>query len=106
MSASTYPVGNTVVLKLSGLRNRAGSYQNAATVTLLSLVDRRGQSVSGITYPLTLSYVAASDGDYEAEISYDAGVVANNIYKGRIRAESGGKRWEGVEKILAQEPSD
>lgn len=106
MSTSTWPVGNTVVLKLAGLQNRSGSYQNAATVQLLSLVDSRGASVSGITYPLTLSYVAASNGDYEAEISYAAGVVANKRYKGRFRAESGGKRWEGVETILAQEPTD
>ncbi len=106
MAASTWPVGNSVVLKLTGLQNRAGSYQNAATVQLLSLVDARGQSVSGITYPLTLSYVAASNGDYEADISYEAGVRKNHRYKGRIRATSGSLRFETVETILAEEPSD
>ncbi|HEX9812079.1 MAG TPA: hypothetical protein VGA88_08345 [Burkholderiales bacterium] len=103
MSNSTWPINNSVVLSLEGLANRAGTYQNSATVELISLVDLRGQAVSGITYPLALSYVSASNGNYEVTISAAAGVTKNKVYRGTVRATSGGLQYESVERIVAKE---
>lgn len=103
---SLWPVNNTVVLKLSGLRNRAGTYQNSATVTLISLTDATGNSVTGITYPLALDYVTASSGDYEVEIGPSVGVVKDTRYRGTVRAVVGQRQYQSVEKILCVESHD
>jgi hypothetical protein len=101
MHHSTWPVGNSVILMLTGLRNRSGTYQNSAVVQLLSLKDRKGDSVVGITPPLTLTYVDASDGDYEVSIGPGVELEHQGRYFGLVRATVGGLTFEAEELIIA-----
>lgn len=60
--------GNDHVIKLLGLRDsRTGNYVNTATVES-TIYNSRGQPLDGISWPLALGYVAASDGDYQADL--------------------------------------
>jgi hypothetical protein len=48
---------------------KAGDYVNDATVTVTLYKDETGNEVSGETWPLSMSYVTSSNGDYEATLS-------------------------------------
>lgn len=97
-------VGNTSIIEVDGLADQDGAYQNDAAVTLQSLVDKRtGVAVSGVTVPLTLSYVASSNGKYRGTIPHDADVTAGRVYIATILAISGaGQRAQWTETVLAQ----
>lgn len=97
-------VGNTSIIELDGLADQDGVYQNDATVTLQSLVDKRtGVAVAGITVPLTLHYVASSNGRYRGTIPHDAAVTAGGVYIATILAiSSAGQRAQWTETVLAQ----
>jgi len=97
-------VGNTSIIELDGLADQDGVYQNDATVTLQSLVDKRtGVAVSGVTVPLTLSYVASSNGKYRGTIPHDVDVTAGRVYIATILAiSSAGLRAQWAETVLAQ----
>lgn len=57
---------NSNVLSLSGLRNAlTGEFLNTAVVAA-TLTDLNGVDVPGIQMPITLPYVAGSDGVYQA----------------------------------------
>jgi len=65
MSLTLY-IDNDNVLTLVGLQNSVdSSYLNAATVDV-TLVDSDDTELTGETWPLTMAYVAASDGNYRA----------------------------------------
>lgn len=104
MTASTLYVGNTSIIEVDGLADQDGAYQNDATVTLQSLVDKRtGVAVSGVTVPLTLSYVAASNGKYQGTILHDADVTAGRVYIATILAiSSAGQRAQWTETLIAK----
>lgn len=97
-------VGNTSVIELDGLADLDGDYQNDATVTLESLTNKvTGAAVSGVTTPLTLSYVAGSDGQYQGTIPHDAAVVAGNVYLAVVLAISAaGQRARWTERLVAR----
>src|SRR5690606_34779862 len=97
-------VGNTSIIELDGLADQDGAYQNDAAVTLQSLVDKRtGDAVSGVTVPLTLSYVASSNGKYQGTIPHDADVTAGRVYIATILAiSSAGQKAEWTEGVVAQ----
>lgn len=97
-------VGNTSIIEVDGLADQDGAYQNDATVTLQSLVDKRtGVAVSGVTVPLTLSYVASSNGKYQGTIPYDAAITAGRTYLATVQAISAsGQRARWVETVIAQ----
>lgn len=82
------------LLKVSGLIDQAsgGTYQNAATVTA-TVKNRAGHAVTGQTWPLTLTYVPASDGQYEGVLE-DAMVLKEGTeYFCEVTADAGaGKR--------------
>lgn len=88
---------NDNLLELRGLANAAtGNYENAATVTA-TVVDSTDTEVPGLSWPLTLAYVAASDGDYRGEIGDGASFVVGTDYTAKITATvSGGPTgyWE------------
>ena len=68
-------VANSNILDLTGLLNaKASSYINDATVTV-TIKDLDGNELTGISWPVTMAYVAASDGDYRATISEDLALV-------------------------------
>jgi hypothetical protein len=54
-----------------------GAYQNDATVTITELKTAAGVDVTGVSLPISLTYVAASDGDYEGDIPYTAAFAAD-----------------------------
>lgn len=96
-------VGNTLVAEVANLRNDAGEYQNDATVTLESIVDHRGNAVTGITVPLAMNYVAASNGTYQATIDEDAGFTAERWYVATFKAVSAaGAVMKIEERVRAQ----
>jgi hypothetical protein len=103
---STLALNSDGILKLSGLVDHNGAYQNDATVTLEDFVDRSDGTtqVSGISYPLSLTYVGGSNGDYEATIPYNiSGVVSNGKYVMTILAilASGARReWQETVRVL------
>ena len=69
MSLTMYVGPNDNLLTAVGLQNEvSGAYLNSATVTV-TLVDADGTEVAGETWPLTMDYVAASDGNYRATLT-------------------------------------
>lgn len=64
MSAKTIYIDNDMRLTLDELRDPDGAYINTATVTV-TLLDSAGEEVAGETWPISLSYVAESDGKYQ-----------------------------------------
>jgi len=68
--------------------NAAAEYVNDATVTV-TLTDRAGNEVSGETWPVTLSYVAGSDGKYRGTLSDSLSLSANRRYTAKVTADGG-----------------
>jgi hypothetical protein len=67
----------------------AGTYLNAATFTV-TIKDLSGTSLSGISWPVTMSYVAASNGRYRAVIDKALSISPGITYFAEITgAESG-----------------
>ena len=58
---------NDMRLKLAGLVDAEGTYQNTATVEA-TLYDDAGNAVSGPSWPLTMDYVSSSNGDYTVNL--------------------------------------
>lgn len=69
-------VGSDNVFRTRGIRNSlTGEFINDAVVEL-TLLDANGDELSGQSWPLTLSYIASSDGEYQGTI--DDAVVAED----------------------------
>lgn len=80
---------NDMVVEIRGLANEVtGEYLNAATVNC-TLKDSAGVSVSGQSWPTTMTYVTSSDGVYRAIIGYAAGTVASSTYTLQIDVNGG-----------------
>ena len=63
-------IDNDNVVRLTGLRNvmePEGQYMNNVTVEV-TLKNHMNQEVAGQSWPLTLSYVNGSDGDYVGQL--------------------------------------
>jgi len=61
-------LSNDNLLSIEGLKNSSsGSYLNDATVTA-TLKDSGGTTVTGQTFPVTLSYIAQTNGNYQATL--------------------------------------
>lgn len=64
---------------------------NDATVQLLALVDEiTGANVTGITLPITLSYLTDSNGVYKGKIPATANLVEGRFYELKVRATTAG----------------
>lgn len=70
LTSSIY-LGSDNVVQIDGLADHDGSYQNDATVVVESVKDSDGSAVSGVTVPITMSYVAGSNGKYEGTVPDD-----------------------------------
>jgi hypothetical protein len=90
-------VANTNVLDLTGLKNElTDAFINDATVTV-TVKDASGAQVSGQAWPLTMSYVALSDGNYRAFLSSALPFAAKAKYTAYIEANGGANlvgHWE------------
>lgn len=61
---------NTHVIELVDLKDDvAGTYINNATVTAV-LKDEADEEIAGISWPLTMAYVTASNGKYRGVLSH------------------------------------
>lgn len=77
------------VLELNGLQNsRTGAYINGATVQV-TLYDLSDTTIAGETWPLTLSYVASSNGIYRATIRDTLDLDAGDVAKALLTADNG-----------------
>lgn len=85
-------VANTNVLELIGLRSNINdTYINDATVTV-TIKDADGVEVTGETWPLTMDYVAASNGNYRAILVDGLALVGKRKYVAYISADGGTDR--------------
>ncbi len=90
MTHSTIYIATTTILRLSGLQDSDDVFQNAATVTLEALLKRDDDTVvTGISVPVAMPYIVASDGVYEAVLPSNLGVVAGEAYVATLKAISG-----------------
>lgn len=97
---STLWIDNDMILRLT-LKDHNAVFINDATVTLHTLEDTVGNTVSGITTPLAMSYIAASNGRYEATVPKEVVVVVGTRYDATIRAVTpGGTDAEWVERMV------
>lgn len=81
-------IANTNILDLRNLKNEiTQAFINGATVEV-TIRDATGAAVAGQTWPVTMSYVAASDGDYRAIISEDVEFTKQN-YTAYIDSDGG-----------------
>lgn len=82
-------VGNDNILELDSLKNDlTGADLNAATVSV-TLKDSAGANVAGSSWPLAMTYVAASNGTYRATLGYAIALVAGGRYTATITADAG-----------------
>ncbi len=82
-------VANSNVLELIGLSNEiTDTFINNATVTV-TVKTVAGVAVTGVTWPLTLDYVAASSGNYRAVLSEGLALVDKAKYVAFIEANGG-----------------
>lgn len=79
-------LNNDNLLQLKGLqKNSDGSYANTATVTA-NIKDAAGVLVTGAGSPLTLTYVAASNGVYQGTVPFAAAFADDTTYYAEITA--------------------
>lgn len=86
--ARIWYVDNDNVVTLDELTDEAGDYVNDATVEA-TLFDLDGDEVTGVTWPITLSYVAASDGLYRGVAGDVAAVADGAEYDVRVDVDDG-----------------
>ena len=85
-----YYIDNDNMIELTGLRDAANAiYLNGASVSL-TLVDSATEvEISGQTWPATMSYVNASDGDYRLTLEYDLVVQHGQSLTAHVVADAG-----------------
>ena len=93
MTAIAY-VANTNNLELNGLKSDLeNTFINDATV-LVTIYDNTGTEVSGVTWPLQMTYVLASDGNYVLGLTHDLPLVNGKLYKAFIDADGSDSNTE------------
>lgn len=88
---------NDNLVELDALKNAASdAYINNATVTLTAIKNATGTTVTGDTFPKTMTYVTSSNGKYQASVDKLLAVVAGQAYTAVIDAVSSGidGHWE------------
>ena len=90
MSRLVAYVANDNVLKLEGLQNAiAATYINDATVSVTLYEADHATEVTGETWPLSMSYVSGSDGDYRATLADTLSLSPNDRYYADVSADGG-----------------
>lgn len=96
-------IANTNVLDLIGLKDEIdGTFINDADVSV-TIKDADGNEVTGQTWPATMTYVAASDGNYRAFVSEEVEFVHRAKHTAIIDADGGENlvgHWEFVFRPL------
>jgi len=99
-------IANDNLLRLRGLKNKkTGAYENSAVVTA-RIVNSGGSDVVGQGWPVTLTYVANSNGDYDATLE-DALVLTNLAsYTAKVWAVSSGLQGYWAMPIVAKDRAE
>lgn len=95
MSQLIIYLGNTSIIELQSLTNSVTDAAITNATVTARIVDNTGASVSGQTWPLTLTHVSA--GTYRGTIENDIGISLDKIYTAIIDADVSGvgaARWE------------
>lgn len=76
-----FVIGSHNRIEITGLNNGATppTYYNSAVVQV-TVYDNAGRPVSGQTWPLTLSYIPASNGNYAGNLDYDLAIGERSGY--------------------------
>lgn len=102
-------IDNTSNVKLKSLRSAADdSYLDNAIVTM-TLKDSAGSDVTGQVWPITLDYVATSNGDYTGTFAHGVALVEHDEYIAEILAilpDGSQAKWnEPVEALIRDKES-
>ncbi len=93
-------ISNDNLLSVEGLKNSSsGSFMNDATVTV-RLKDSDGSDVTGQTFPVTLSYITASDGNYQMTLENTLNMLEEGIYTATISATASGGLYAEWDLLL------
>ena len=80
---------NDNLIEVDQLTNVAtGAYLNSATVSC-RVLDSSGAAVAGETWPITLGYVASSNGKYRGTLRDSVAFIAGRSYVAEITADAG-----------------
>ncbi len=73
-----------------------GALVRSGTTVTATLVDEDGTTVTGQTFPLTLSYVAASNGNYRGVLEDDLNLTESASYWVQVTADTKPRVKRGV----------
>jgi hypothetical protein len=103
-------IGSDQLLEVAGLKDPVtGAYVNTATVRATMYEPDGVTVVQGQTWPLTLSYVAASDGDYNGILEDGRDLKDGRLYWIELTADAGGdliKKWRWSDTARYRVPAD
>lgn len=95
-------VANDNMMIVDGLRDIDGAYQNSATVQVISVTDQVGANVSGQSFPLTLTYVAASNGRYRGVLQDSLALIDSQTYIATVTVDTGASQARFVVPFVAR----
>lgn len=97
-TAETIYVLSDNIIEVTSVTNvPTGAYLNNATVTLTLVDAASGQNIAGQTWPLSLTYVTASNGNYRGTITDSAQLVDEQVLIAKITVDGGDglkRYWE------------
>ena len=83
-------IGNDMSLTVTGLKDEiAGTFINSGATVTATIKNRAGVNVSGQNWPLTLSYLTGTNGNYRGVLEDGIAFEANEIYRIEITADAG-----------------
>lgn len=98
------------LLEVDGLLDpTTGTYVNTATVRATMYEADGLTTVGGMTWPLTLSYVPTSNGDYNGLLEDGRELTEGNTYWLELTADAGGdliKKWRWHDVARYRVPAD
>ncbi len=94
-------VNNDNAVTVNGLKDlTTDTFINDAVVNA-TLQDCDGNNIAGGSWPVTLSYIAASDGEYRGVIQDTVNIVADTMYQILITAVGNGFQAEWTTPVKA-----
>lgn len=99
-----YEGNNSLQAEITGLQLKADqSFVNDATVNVTIYEEDGTTQVTGVSWPISMDYVAASDGIYRGIISHTSNIVNRSKYKVVVSAtDTGGNQGEWIEWAIAK----
>lgn len=86
------------IIEVTSVQNVAtGEYLNDADVTLTLVDAASGNEIAGQTWPLALSYVSSSNGNYRGTINDDVSISHQQSLRAKVTVDAGAglrRYWE------------